>query len=795
MAFDHDLRFTLAALARRPGLTLAAVGLLAVAMFAVSVLVAVAGSLLLRPLAYPDSRLLGEVGLRGSWGQGPGSYETLRTLQSAARTVDRAEGYSVRWVSLGRGDDLELVTAANVTPGALQLLGATNSLGRILFAEDARAGAPRVAVLSWRTWRSRFDADPAVLGRTVDIDDAPYRVVGVLRRGFVFPGTLGTRLQPAVYLPYHRPTSAAGVRSRDLVILVHRGRGVSWRAVRRELGSLLGNREVSPVVMPLRHAILGSAEGPLRALLGVAWLIAALSACNLAILLLARTDARGGELAVRVVVGARPSAVVRLVVLEAGLVAAAGTVIGLGAAAAAQGWLGPTLGGSLTQAVPVRVDRWVAFIVVGVAAAAALAAALPATVAVLRVSYAALLKGVGSLSGGGRWAGRLRRLLVALEVVIAAGALTVTAAVARSAGRLVHVPLGFRSHGVVTSLILPLPRGPEFTLEQQLEIYRRLQGTLGRVALATAVPLGEARSDIDVVSSEGRHLRARVQYVTNTYFDILGIPAVDGRVFSADEARSGVPVAIVSRGLARRLWREPRLGRRLALGEEFSSGNTMVTVVGIAADVRAEGPAKPPPPTLYLPFGMKLGGTFAVVRSMAPPYVVARTSTPPDRLLRLLRGAVKDVGCRVIVRRPVRLAAQVRATLENTLLLRKVLAGLAIAALALACGGVYGLVTFWVVQRRRELGIRTACGATPARLVRDLLAEVARVVVPAAALGVAAGVVGAWYVASRIPGLEGPPAALALAILAAAALSGLLGALPGALRVTFVDPALALRHE
>ncbi|NOZ93314.1 MAG: FtsX-like permease family protein [Acidobacteria bacterium] len=795
MVLDHDFRFTLAALSRRPALTVSAVGLLAVAMFVVSVLVAVAGSLLLRPLAYPEARLLGEVGLRGSWGEGPGSYETLQTLRSAARTVDRAEGYAVRWLALGGGGDLELVSAANVTPGAFGLLGATSSLGRLLLPEDAAAGAPRVVVLAWRTWQHRFGADPAILGRTVRIDGAPCRVVGVLRRGFTFPGTLGKTVRPDLYLPYRQPTSAAGVRSRDLVILVHRAPPASWRAVRHELGALLHNREVSPVVMPLRHAILGSAEGPLRTLLGIAWLIAVLAACNLAILLLARTDARGGELAVRVVVGARPWTVVRLVVLEAALLAVVGTAVGLGAAAAVQRWLGRSLTGSLPQVIPVHVDRWVILIVVVVATAAALAAALPATLAVLRVSYAALLKGVGSLSGGGRWAGRMRRLLVALEVAMAAGVLTVTAAVTRSAGRLVQVPLGFRPQGVSTSLLLPVPHGPKFTLEQQLEVYHRLRGTLGRTALSTGVPLGETRSDVDVVSSDGRHLRVRVQYVTERYFDVLAIPILDGRSFSAGETRAGAPIAIVSRGLARSLWQQPRLGRRLALGEEFSPGNTMVTVVGIATDVLAEGPAKPPPPTLYLPFGMELGGAFAVVRSMTPPYVVARTSTEPERFLGLLRRAVNDVGCQVIVRRPQRLSARIRASLENTLLLRRVLLGLTIAALALACGGVYGLVTFWIVQRRRELGIRAACGATPGRLVRDLLAEVARVVVPAAAVGVSAGIGGAWYVASRIPGLEIPTAALAMAILVAAALSGLLGALPGALRVTFVDTAMALRHE
>lgn len=791
-----DLRFTLAALSRRRALAAASVGLLAVAMCVFSLLVAVAGSLLFRPLAYPSAARLGVIRGRWAWGEGPVSFETLRTLRERARSLERVEGFALRQVALERdGRGPELVPAVAVTPGALELLGGGVGLGRALAAADAAEGASPVAVVSWRLWRDPGGEGDLLLGRTLRLADGPRRVVGVVRRGFSFPLLPGMGAGPRVFLPYRPPASTARLRTRDLFLLVRRAPGASWETVRRELESLASDRGERLAVAPLRAALLGSAGGALRALLVAAALIAALAACNLAMLVLARTDARGAELAVRVATGASPLAAVRLVVLEAVLLAGAGTALGLGAASLLGGWLRGALPRTLPRVAPVRVDWWVALVVAGVCVAAAAAAAAPSVAAVLRVSYASVIKGVGSLSGGGRWAGRLRRWLVAAEVGIAAAALAVTAAVVASAARLLRAPLGFEPARVVTAMVRPLPPQPAPTVEQALTVAGRLGPGVERAAVATAVPLGGTRADVDVAVAGRGGLRARVCYVSEGYFDVLGIRVVAGRGFRRDEVREGAPVAVVSRRLARTLAGGGVPGGTLALAQELAPGAPVVRVVGVVADVAADGPAAPPAPTVYLPFGLDLGGSFAAIRAASPTFVVARTGLPAGVVAARVRRALAASGARAAVPDAARLASRVAAALEQTLLLRRVLGGLALAALALACGGVYGLVAFWLVQRRRELGVRAACGASAGRIARDLVGEVARLVVPAAAAGAVAGVAVAWRLATRIPGLDPPGISTVAAVLLVAAVAGIVGAVPGALRATRMDPAAALRYE
>ena len=680
-------------------------------------------------------------------------------------------------------------------PGILPRARGRSRLGRDFQPGDAERGEGRVAIVSDGFWKHRLAGDPAAVGSTIEVDGDPATVIGVLPAVDLWPSSKDIWI-PKVLYPNEENTFGRGY----MFVAARLAPGVGLSAARSEMASLdaaIGEefRDGSLLdveVVGLREQVLAAVRPAILVLLGAVGLLLLVACANVAGLLLARGAQRGGELSVRAALGAERSRLFGHLLAESAAIALLGGVGGVALAWAGLGALTRMLPPDLPRASSIAIDlRILAFALLTTVGTALLCGLLPS----LRFSRAEAmdaLRGARAATGGRGRAG-LRRGLVLLEVAVATVLLVGGGLLSRSFVRLVGTDLGFDPEGVASVQVFLWDRNPSAgerltRADAMLERIRAARGVRA-AGIVSSLPFHPSRIDaVGTVVAEGREAETPPQMYTTIadsgYFAAAGVPVVAGRGFTSADGEGGEPVALLNESAARQLFPgvDP-VGRFVTFGVMERPSRRQV--VGVVGDVRPEAFDSRPQPELFVPFAQSPNGSVTfVARGPNAAGVVGE-----------LRAAVWGVDPGQSIYHAATMASMLRATLAERRFALVLVGAFATLSLVLAAVGLFGLISFTVTQRTRELGIRVALGARSGQIAGLVLRD--GVLLGAGGIGL--GLVGALVTSRALAGMlygvsrtdpftYGVLAVLMLAVVAAASW------LP-ARRASRRDPLEALRVE
>ncbi|HEU4561221.1 MAG TPA: ABC transporter permease [Longimicrobium sp.] len=807
-SFFQDLRFALRTFRRSPGFTVVAVLTLGLGIGLNTAVFSVVNGVLLRPLSYREPGSLvrlhhmhPELAPEGGTFS-PHDFEDLkggaRGFQSLAAYF-YAPGQSGLDLT-GGGGEPRRVSAAFVSPEFFPLLGVSAARGRTLRPDEHVPGADHAVVLGDRIWRSRFNADPGVVGRTVTLDGTPFLVAGVMPPRFTFPARDAEVWVPLSLIGAGAIPRERGVRWLDVV-----GRlrpGTSQRAALGSANAVLARLAADHPgsnqgwtrarLVTLRDSVVGPVRPALLVLLGTVVLVLLVACANLANLLLARASARDREIAVRTAMGAGRGRLVRQLLTESLVLALLGGALGVALAGVGVRALLALSAGTIPRPEEVGLDAPVVlFALLLSLLTTALFGAAPA-LATARAGTAEILRD-GGRGSTQRRGGATRTALVVVQTAAAMVTLVGAGLLINSFWRLVNVDPGFRAGQVlVASFTIPFDRydTPDKLATYRSEVLRRVGEVPGVVAVGAAKtqPLrgGGEPMELTVPGRTGPdvvvNLESGSYIVSPGYFTALDIPLLRGREFTPDDdAADAPPVLVVNRAAARRYWptADP-VGQTVRVrGEPF-------TVVGEVGDVRNEGLAAPARPAVYLP--------FSVAPRIATNLFV-RTTGDPAAAAPAIRRAIHaaDPLQPIAELRPLQSAAA--ETVAQPRFFTLLLGVFGALAVFLAALGLYGVVAYSVTRRKAEIGIRMALGAQ----ARDVVAMVVGAAARTTLAGIAAGAVAAFLLSRLMASMlyqvrPGDPATFAAAALLLAGVALLAAWLP-ARRAARIEPVSALRAD
>lgn len=802
-----DLRFAIRQLAKRPGFTAAAVLTLALGIGATTAMFSVVRGVLLAPLPYarPDQLVSLWTRYLPSSGQDipqfPLSPPEMIDYREQNRSMQDVVPYSTLYRTLGGdGTAPQRVRVGFLGAGMFDLLGVPAAIGRTFAPEEELPDAAPVLVLSHRLWEDRFGGDTSIVGRAVRLNGQAARVVGVMPEGFVFP-TASVEL----WSPFGLNEAKATNRFAHYLLALGRLKpGVTLEDAKREMGPLMSawREEFAHYqghfifLRSFRDDLVGDRGKALWLLMAAVTLVLVIAAVNVANLLLARMEGRRTEVAIRSALGAGRLRLARHFLVESLVLAGAGAALGVLLAL----WATPALLAVYPQAIPraeaVRVD-WV---VLAFAALTGLGTALlfGLVPAIRRRSPADAL--TGARTTGGRAPARLRRGLVGAEAALGVVVILAAGLVTRSFGELTRVDPGVRPEGVLLfDLQLPAADYPDDRVPDAyaslLDRLRHLPG-VRRAGATSSVPVVDnpTRQDIRI---EGRPepppgvpgANADIVAVHPGYFAALGIPLRAGRTLDATDREGAPPVAILNEEAARRYWPDGAIGQRFRYSADDAP---WITIVGVVGDTRVDGLRGPYRAQVFLPHAQLASSQGSTGRSLT---IAIRTAGDPSSVVAPARAIVREFDSRLPVANLRTMDGVLATAVAPERFTASLLDGFAAIALLLAAVGVYGVTSYTVSRRTREIGIRMALGARSGNVLAKVTRESAGPVVLGALLGLALGLAGAGLLSRFVFGigvrdpLTFGAAPLVLLLVATAATW-----LP-ARRASRIDPMEALRYE
>ncbi|HEX2311100.1 MAG TPA: ABC transporter permease [Vicinamibacterales bacterium] len=802
----QDVRYALRMLLRTRGFTAVAVITLALGIGANTALFSIVYGVLLKPL--PFERPDGLVMLWSKPGRGrggatsPADFLDYRRMNAAFE--DLAAMNTVRAALTGRGEPV-IARGAEVSAGFFRILRVQPARGRTFTAEEDRAGAPRVVVLSDALWRERFGADPRVVGRAITLNGNPYTVTGIMPPAFDFP-RLVTNERTEFWVPIAFDEARAQRGGHYLAVVGRLKPGVTLAAAQAQMDTIASrlqrqypetNTNWVVNLFTLHEEIVSDARSALLILTGAVGFVLLIACANVANLLLARATSRAKELAVRSALGAASGRLLRQLLTESLVLSLAGALVGALLAAWGLEFAKAITGEWLPRSWEVSINAPVLLFTI---AAAVVTGVLFGLAPGLHVTRSVLND---ALKSGGRSTGtssqqRLRTAFVVTEVALAFVLLIGAGLLIRSFQQLQQVRPGFQPDSTMTA-VLSLPDARYSTLTTQAmfadQLLARVRSIkdVRRAALASFVPF-DGKETLLTFSVQGepdprpadRRL-AQWRVVSDGFFETLGVPLVKGRTFSPSDTETAPRVAVVSTSLARKYFpsKDP-IGQRVTLDDLTDPKAAWFTIVGVVDNVRYRSLATEPRPLLY----------YAASQQQFPEFtLVARTAGDPVAIVPSLRAIVRALDP-VMPLQDVRTLNQVVSTsMAGERFRTSLLVALALIALVLAAVGVYGVMAYSVEQRTQEMGLRMALGASP----RDVLRLVTGHGVRLTALGIVLGAFAAWgltrVLASALFGVTPTdPVTFAGMALLLAFVASLASYIP-ARRATKADPMLVLRTE
>lgn len=800
----QDVRQTARGLLRAPSFTIVAVLTLAVGIGGTVIMFTLVHAAYLRPLPYPDADRLVRVftayenDLAGRNAIAPLTWQDAVERRDLVRA---AEVWQPRSYHLSDAGTVRRVMAARVSPGLLPLMGATPTLGRLFVKDEGVPGGDRTVILSHDMWAQSFGADAGVIGRTIELDDAGYQVVGVLAPDFALvkgaelwvPLALG----PEWYTPGRRGWEflQAIARLRDGVTPSMAANGLTQQ-LGREAPDRVANVGQRVNVVPLREHLVGDAGQVLLVLLAAVSMVLVIASANVMNLVLARAEIRRREFALRRALGAGAARLARLVVLETIALSTAGGVLGVGAAIAITRIISTAPPQSLADLGRLTVGWQVVLFAAVLSLGTGLLFGMLPVLGALGLRPGEVLKATGGRAAGSIRGSQIRATMVIAEAALAVVLVFGVGTTAESFRHLTAVAPGFEpGNAVAVNLEMPVEgdgaaqRGEAY--RRVLDRVRALPG-VSQAVLTYALPLTGVQWSASFDLKEPNPslpeaaLGGNLRPVSPGYFRTMGIPLIEGRPLEDSDAPGAPPVVVIDETLAQRVWsgRSP-IGERIDLGV-FVGGNREARVVGVVGNVRDRSLSTPPSAHIY----------FSAWQSPQRRMIlVVRPATEDLALTASIRAAIAEVEPRLPVYdvRPV--SSVISDSLAAPRLSLLLMGCFAAVALTLAAIGVYGVLSYTVALRTREIGTRIALGATPSSVLGLMLRQVT-------GLWLVGGIVGGILVfgaRSAIQGLlfqvnTGNPVFLGAAIAGLGLVAVAAGAIP-ARRAARMDCVEALRQE
>ena len=735
----HDLRCAIRTLAGNPGFTIVAILTLAIGIGANTAIFSVVDGVLLRPLPYPDPARL--VQITSSSPSEPVSgmaAADFLDLQRDNHTLTALAGFrdDALTIAASNGEPVR-VQGTRVTVDYFDVFGTPADIGRTFNrAADSSTSEPLV-ILSHTAWAQQFASDPQIPGRRIRIDGVPHTVVGVMPPSFSFPEGSKAWVLSAKPVP-PPPIDVPGdlVSDRDVHYFQAVARlkpSVTPEVARTDLGTLAsdlaqrfpesnGGRSIG--VQSLQDKMVGDVRVVLLLLLGAVGVVLLIACVNIASLLLARASGRQRELAIRAALGAGRGRLVRQLITESLLLGSVGGGVGLLLGSWAIALLLAVMPDGIPRVDQIQLDARVAAVTLIVALASALLFGLIPAVQASRADASLVLRDADRTTTAGSHRARTRTALVVAEIALTSILLVSAGLLLNSLIRLQHVDPGFRSEQV-TLVSIPLPQSRYPDGKRQAAFYRRMLEAMTRhpqvqsAAILFPSPL-EGRNAQGTFTIEGAPSLRRadrpftaIASVSGDYFRTLGISLIKGRTLTAKDDAAAAAVAIVNSTLVDRYFAgQDPIGRRVRFGED--STNDWITIVGVVADSRNVGLKDPPTPLLYLPYE-----TFP----LAFMGIITRSTAGVGTIASLARTEAKNIDPDLGIDRIVPLTDVLQDAVAEPRFRTLLLGAFSLIALVLAAVGIFGLMSYSVAQRTREIGIRVALGATARQVILPVLGE------------------------------------------------------------------------
>jgi putative ABC transport system permease protein len=806
----QDLRFALRMLRKSPVFAAASVLTLALGIGANTAIFSVVYAVLLRPLpfALPDQLVvMFQANLQAGIRQTGCSYVDFAEWRKQNRVFNAIAGVQRHQLTLtGHGEPSMLDTVV-VTPEIFSLLQARPLSGRAFSAEDGNKGAAAVVILSENLWRNRFGADPRILGSSINLDQSPFTVVGIMPADFHVP--VFTENQE-IWIPLAQDPLFGGWMTRRgghwLRVVGRLAPGVSVTKAQAEMDAVSArlarefpaeNAGWTVHLAPLQQAMAGSVRSPLLVLFGAVGLVLLIACVNTANLLLTRATSRAKEIALRLALGAARTRLLRQLLTESAALGLLGAIAGIILACWGVQALSLFLPPGLPLVEAIRVDAWVLGFALLLSVAASFGFGLAPALLAANSDLQTNLKEGGARTGEDGRRRRARGLLAASVIALALVLIVAAGLLLRSFLTLTSVRPGFNVEHVLKAEI-SLPRFQYSTPQQWTAfsdaLLERIQAQPGLQDSALAVPLPLADGCVNLGFSILNHAPlppgtpSTADYVSVSpgYFRVMGIPLLRGRTFVSEDSPSAPRVAIINEALARFYFpdQDP-LGQRLVFGFPPDT-NISRQIVGIVGDVRDVALHQGPGPMMYVPF------------AQAPFWgacVVARSPLAPSSVLGAIRQAVQGIDSNLPVTDVATMTGVLHSSVAQPRFRARLLSLFGVVALLLSAVGIFGVISYSVSSRTREFGIRVALGASPRSLRRMVLQEGLKLAAAGLSAGIIAALVLAQFLKSLLYGvgaydpLTFVGAAILLVVVALAACY-----IP-ARRATRADPLVALRYE
>ena len=826
--FYLDVRVVLRQLRKSPGFTATAILMLAFGIGATTAIFSIVEGVLLRPLPFNDPERLMVLGdqLEGTlWGENtpaPVTAPEIRTYARETRAFESLGAYGTIAYELSGAGAPAQINAARMNAGVFRTLGVAPLLGRAFTAQEDEQ-SQSVAVLSYATWKSRFEGKPQIVGTKILLDRKPYLVIGVMPRSFEFPLVPGQLNRSELWVPLSLTPQELGQGAASWgFFMVGRLRpGISpaqaqsdadrvAQIIMRNFPANMASLRIHAVVHPLQEITVQQARPLVRTLFLAVAVVLLIACANLAGLLLVRAIRRQREIVVRLALGATAAALLRQIMLESLLLSVSGGLLGTALAALAL-QVGRRL---LPESLPRIDDIGLHWTVVGFALFLAvftgLLCGLVPAVAALRINVNSWLKEGGRSGSAGGNHGGFRAALVVAEIAVALVLLTASGLLLRSFTKMSAVDLGFRPDHVTTANY-SLPQ-KQYSTQAEVdgfnhELLRRLQQLPGAqvTALTSTLPVSGGNGMMgyvveDFVAPKGGGITAApASFVLGDYFRALSVPLLQGRFFNDDDRANTQLVVIVNRKFAQRYWPglDP-IGKRMRIGVKEMQTPWM-TVVGEVADVKLGAPDADAPEQYYEPVEQLEGD----LGSMGSPqdlngnggYIVLRSTLPPEQMENSIRATVHSLDPQLALTEVQTMDRVISDSEASRRFNTALITSFALAAILLAILGIYSVIAFSVAARQQELAIRMALGSQRAGIMRLILLSGAKLAAIGCAIGLAGSAASSGLLRSLLYGVS-PTDPFVLTAAATAVLSLAVGAssLP-AFRAASIEPMQALRGE
>jgi putative ABC transport system permease protein len=809
MTLWQDLRYGLRVLAKSPAFTLVSILTLALGIGANTAIFTVVYGVLLRPLPFPDPDRI--VQLAESYKQQTDEMDLtasqLKRLQEYGDRFDYIAGYTSVGYNLAAGNGAEHLRGLPVSSSYFSVLGIHPLLGRDFIPDDDSGDGQHVAIISYSLWARRFGSDPAQIGRKILLNGEPFTLIGVMPRGFS-PIAAATDLPNSgaadVWTPLALVAKTAG-SGENIGVLARLKPGVTSAQLqaqmnivtqdfRREYPGDVG-KELVVSFLPYQKMIGAEVRPYLLVLLGAIGFVLLIACANVANLFLARGGLRGREIAVRIAMGASRWQLFQQLLTESMLIALAGGVAGLFIAYLGLDSLLAVAPADLPRVSDVHLDGWVfAFTFLVSLLTGVLFGLAPALEASRTGINEALKEGAGRASAA-RGRTLLRKLLIVGEFAISLVLLTGAALMIATFSKLLHSDPGFNPQRILSVQFWLI--GSKYDSTAQIENFNRaavqrleaLPGVDAAAIIAAGLPLERGGNNGFRLSSSADWNNADYREITPGFFRAMGISLRLGRTFSEADSETANKVVIVNQAFVREYF-----PKRSPVGEHILLGKTSCEIVGVVADVKSYLD-QPAPPTTFVPSAQASYGTSALFEGWFPRSIILRANVDPLSLSRAVREAVAAVDP-IVPTGSIRSMDQV---LSHSLALRTFLMSLlsifAGLALTLASVGIYGVISYAVSQRTREIGVRMALGARPGDVLRLILGEGLKLVLAGAALGMVFALLATKLITTMIYGVSATDPLIFLAVITLLLGVSLAACYVPARRAMRVDPMVALRYE